>query len=134
MRKRTILPLMFAFAIAAVTSACSASTTTQTSTTAATTAAATTAAQAETTKAETETSTAAAADTQSFSGVLESKKNVSFIVTGNEGVSYGFTFESENQAPEGYDTVNEGDNVIVYYEGELSEVDANLGAVSIEKQ
>ncbi|WP_373759781.1 hypothetical protein [Bacteroides heparinolyticus] len=118
MKKRMILPLMFAFAVMA--SACS-SDTTQT-----TTAAAAVVTEAESTDTQ-------SSDVQSFSGVLEAKKNVSFIVTNTEGVSYSFTFETEDKAPEGYDTVNEGDTVTVEYVGELSEIDPNMGAVSIKK-
>ena len=50
-----------------------------------------------------------------------------FIVTGEDGTCYEFTFDEEK--PEGLDSVNVGDKVTVTYTGTVSEVDPFEGEV-----
>ena len=50
-----------------------------------------------------------------------------FIVTGEDGTCYEFTFDEEK--PEGLDSVNVGDKVTVTYTGTVSEVDPFDGEV-----
>ncbi len=71
-------------------------------------------------------------ETSSVTGVITEIKDFMFVIEDNEGTAYGFTFESE--MPQGLEDVTEGDEVIVTYTGEVSEVDAFTGEViSVEK-
>ena len=61
-----------------------------------------------------------------FSGILEEKKDSMFIIESEDGEAYSIGFE---EAPEGYDELNEGDKVVMEYTGELSVVDAFTGEI-----
>lgn len=49
-----------------------------------------------------------------------------FIIESEDGEAYSIGFE---EAPEGYDELNEGDKVVMEYTGELSVVDAFTGEI-----
>ena len=66
-------------------------------------------------------------ETSTFTGTLDEVKDFMFIVTGEDGTCYGFTFDEEK--PEGLDSVNVGDKVTVTYTGTVSEVDPFEGEV-----
>lgn len=71
-------------------------------------------------------------DASTVTGVITEIKDFMFVIEDNEGMSYGFTFEGD--MPQGLENVTEGDEVIVTYTGEVSEVDAFTGEViSVEK-
>ena len=66
-------------------------------------------------------------ETSTFTGTLDEVKDFMFIVTGEDGTCYEFTFDEEK--PEGLDSVNVGDKVTVTYTGTASEVDPFDGEV-----
>ncbi len=66
-------------------------------------------------------------ETSTFTGTLDEVKDFMFIVTGEDGTCYEFTFDEEK--PEGLDSVNVGDKVTVTYTGTASEVDPFEGEV-----
>ena len=66
-------------------------------------------------------------ETSTFIGTLDEVKDFMFIVTGEDGTCYEFTFDEEK--PEGLDSVNVGDKVTVTYTGTVSEVDPFEGEV-----
>ena len=66
-------------------------------------------------------------ETSTFTGTLDEVKDFMFIVTGEDGTCYEFTFDEEK--PEGLDSVNVGDKVTVTYTGTVSEVDPFDGKV-----
>ena len=66
-------------------------------------------------------------ETSTFTGTLDEVKDFMFIVTGEDGTCYEFTFDEEK--PEGLDSVNVGDKVTVTYTGTVSEVDPFEGEV-----
>ena len=66
-------------------------------------------------------------ETSTFTGTLDEVKDFMFIVTGEDGTCYAFTFDEEK--PEGLDSVNVGDKVTVTYTGTVSEVDPFEGEV-----
>lgn len=66
-------------------------------------------------------------ETSTFTGTLDEVKDFMFIVTGEDGTCYEFTFDEEK--PEGLDSVNVGDKVTVTYTGTVSEVDPFEGKV-----
>lgn len=66
-------------------------------------------------------------ETSTFTGTLDEVKDFMFIVTGEDGTCYEFTFDEEK--PEGLDSVNVGDKVTVTYTGTVSEVDPFDGEV-----
>lgn len=69
--------------------------------------------------------------TSTFSGTLETKKDTMFIIANESGEAYPIGFE---QAPEGYDDLNEGDRVVMKYTGKLSVVDSFTGEIiSLER-
>ena len=84
------------------------------------------------TSAESGTGTSGSEETSSVTGIITEIKDFMFVIEDNEGMSYGFTFEGD--MPQGLEDVTEGDEVIVTYTGEVSEVDAFTGEVlSVEK-
>ena len=71
------------------------------------------------------------ADASVLTGTIDEIKSFMFVVTTEEGDPYAFSFE---EAPEGLDTVQNGDKVKVTYTGEISVVDSFEGEVlSVEK-
>ena len=66
-------------------------------------------------------------ETSTFTGTLDEVKDFMFVVTGEDGTCYEFTFDEEK--PEGLDNVNVGDKVTVTYTGTVSEVDPFEGEV-----
>lgn len=65
-------------------------------------------------------------------GIITEIKDFMFVIEDDAGMAYGFTFEGD--MPKGLENVTEGDEVIVTYTGEVSEVDAFTGEViSVEK-
>ena len=66
-------------------------------------------------------------ETSTFTGTLDEVKDFMFVVTGEDGTCYEFTFDEEK--PEGLDSVNVGDKVTVTYTGTVSEVDPFEGEV-----
>ena len=66
-------------------------------------------------------------ETFTFTGTLDEVKDFMFVVTGEDGTCYEFTFDEEK--PEGLDSVNVGDKVTVTYTGTASEVDPFDGEV-----
>ena len=72
------------------------------------------------------------AEEKELTGTIDEIKDFMFVVTDEAGTAYEFDFETK---PEGLDDVAEGDQVVVTYTGEVSEVDAFTGMVlSVEKQ
>ena len=74
-----------------------------------------------------ETTEGQSEETSTFTGTLDEVKDFMFIVTGEDGTCYEFTFDEEK--PEGLDSVNVGDKVTVTYTGTASEVDPFEGEV-----
>ena len=71
------------------------------------------------------------AEAQELKGKISEIKDFMFTVTTDDGKSYALNFDKK---PEGLDKVKEGDEVIVHYTGELSEVDSFTGEIlSVEK-
>ena len=66
-------------------------------------------------------------ETSTFTGTLDEVKDFMFVVTGEDGTCYEFTFDEEKS--EGLDSVNVGDKVTVTYTGTASEVDPFDGEV-----
>ncbi len=62
-----------------------------------------------------------------LTGTLDEVKSFLFVVTDDQGDSYGFPIEDER--PEGLDERSVGDLVTVTYTGERSVVDAFTGEV-----
>lgn len=70
-------------------------------------------------------------EAQELKGKISEIKDFMFTVTTDDGKSYALNFDKK---PEGLDKVKEGDEVIVHYTGELSEVDSFTGEIlSVEK-
>lgn len=70
-------------------------------------------------------------DEKTVSGTFMDKKDFMFTVEDSNGMFYGFNFEEK---PEGYENLNDGDQVKVTYTGTLSEVDPFDGEIiEIEK-
>ena len=70
-------------------------------------------------------------EAQELKGKVSEIKDFMFTVTTDDGKSYALNFDKK---PEGLDKVKEGDEVIVHYTGELSEVDSFTGEIlSVEK-
>lgn len=78
------------------------------------------------TQTDSQESEASLEETMTISGILEEKKDMLFIITTDEEISYSIGFE---EAPEGYDELKAGDTVVLEYTGELSEVDAFTGKI-----
>ncbi len=75
---------------------------------------------------------AEASEQSTLTGTLDEVKDFMFVVTDSEGTPYAFPFEGEK--PSGLEDLKSGDEVIVTYTGELSEVDNFEGEIiSIEK-
>lgn len=71
------------------------------------------------------------AEGKELTGTIDEIKDFMFVVTDENGTSYGFTFEEK---PEGLENVSNGDTVTVKYTGTVSEVDPFEGEViSVEK-
>lgn len=83
--------------------------------------------QEETTQQEETATEGQSEETSTFTGTLDEVKDFMFIVTGEDGTCYEFTFDEEK--PEGLDSVNVGDKVTVTYTGTVSEVDPFEGEV-----
>ena len=70
-------------------------------------------------------------EAQELKGKVSEIKDFMLTVTTDDGKSYALNFDKK---PEGLDKVKEGDEVIVHYTGELSEVDSFTGEIlSVEK-
>ena len=70
-------------------------------------------------------------EAQELKGKVSEIKDFMFTVTTDDGKSYALNFDKK---PGGLDKVKEGDEVIVHYTGELSEVDSFTGEIlSVEK-
>ena len=70
-------------------------------------------------------------EAQELKGKVSEIKDFMFTVTTDDGKSYALNLDKK---PEGLDKVKEGDEVIVHYTGELSEVDSFTGEIlSVEK-
>jgi len=112
MKRKCLLPIMMAVVIMLAAVGCSSQNNTQ---------------------AEPENTEEAEASEQStLTGTLDEIKDFMFVVTDSEGTSYAFPFEGEK--PSGLEDLESGDEVIVTYTGELSEVDNFEGEIiSIEK-
>ena len=64
-------------------------------------------------------------------GKIDEIKDFMFTVTTDDGKTYALNFDKK---PEGLENVKDGDEVIVHYSGELSEVDSFTGEIlSVEK-
>ena len=75
---------------------------------------------------------AASTEEKTLTGTIEEIKDFMFIVVDESGAEYEFSFDEK---PQGLENVAVGDNVLVTYTGEVSEVDAFNGTVlSVEKQ
>lgn len=67
-----------------------------------------------------------------LTGTIQEIKDFMFVVVDPEDHAYALSFEGEK--PEGLEDVKEGDEVVVTYTGELSEVDHFYGQIlSVEK-
>ena len=74
---------------------------------------------------------AAEAKEEELKGKISDIKDFMFTVTTDDGKSYALNFDKK---PEGLDKLKDGDEVVVHYTGELSEVDPFEGEIlSIEK-
>ena len=74
---------------------------------------------------------AAEAKEEELKGKISDIKDFMFTVTTDDGKSYALNFDKK---PEGLDKLKDGDEVVVHYTGELSEVDPFEGKIlSIEK-
>lgn len=68
---------------------------------------------------------------EELKGKISDIKDFMFTVTTDDGKSYALNFDKK---PEGLDKLKDGDEVVVHYTGELSEVDPFEGEIlSIEK-
>lgn len=65
-------------------------------------------------------------DEKTVSGTFMDKKDFMFTVEDSNGMFYGFNFEKK---PEGYENLNDGDQVKVTYTGTISEVDPFDGEI-----
>lgn len=65
-------------------------------------------------------------EVRTVSGKLDVKKDMMFILDVEDGEAYSIGFET---APEGYEDLEEGDDVVMEYTGELSVVDAFTGEI-----
>ena len=78
-----------------------------------------------------ESTKAAEAKEEELKGKISDIKDFMFTVTTDDGKSYALNFDKK---PEGLDKLKDGDEVVVHYTGELSEVDPFEGEIlSIEK-
>ena len=74
---------------------------------------------------------AAEAKEEELKGKISDIKDFMFTVTTDDGKSYALNFDKK---PEGLDKLKDGDEVVVHYTGELSEVDPFEGDIlSVEK-
>jgi hypothetical protein len=74
---------------------------------------------------------AAEAKEEELKGKISDIKDFMFTVTTDDGKSYALNFDKK---PEGLDKLKDGDEVVVHYTGELSEVDPFEGEIlSVEK-
>ena len=74
---------------------------------------------------------AAEAKEEELKGKISDIKDFMFTVTTDDGKSYALNFDKK---PEGLDKLKDGDEVVVHYTGELSEVDRFEGDIlSVEK-
>lgn len=74
---------------------------------------------------------AAEAKEEELKGKISDIKDFMFTVTTDDGKSYALNFDKK---PEGLDKLKDGDEVVVQYTGELSEVDPFEGEIlSVEK-
>ena len=68
---------------------------------------------------------------EELKGKISDIKDFMFTVTTDDGKSYALNFDKK---PEGLDKLKDGDEVVVHYTGELSEVDPFEGEIlSVEK-
>ena len=68
---------------------------------------------------------------EELKGKISDIKDFMFVVTTDDGKIYALNFDKK---PEGLDKLKDGDEVVVHYTGELSEVDPFEGEIlSIEK-
>lgn len=68
---------------------------------------------------------------EELKGKISDIKDFMFTVTTDDGKSYALNFDKK---PEGLDKLKDGDEVVVHYTGELSEVDPFEGDIlSVEK-
>ena len=71
------------------------------------------------------------APSEELKGKIDEIKDFMFTVTTDDGKTYALNFDKK---PEGLENVKDGDEVIVHYSGELSEVDSFTGEIlSVEK-
>ena len=71
------------------------------------------------------------AEGEELKGKISEIKDFMFTVTTDDGKSYALSFDKK---PEGLSEVQDGDEVVVHYTGELSEVDTFTGEIlSVEK-
>ena len=78
-----------------------------------------------------ESTKAAEAKEEELKGKISDIKDFMFTVTTDDGKSYALNFDKK---PEGLDKLKDGDEVVVHYTGELSEVDPFEGEIlSVEK-
>ena len=71
------------------------------------------------------------AEGEELKGKISEIKDFMFTVTTDDGKSYALSFDKK---PEGLSEVQDGDEVVVHYTGELSEVDTFTGKIlSVEK-
>ena len=71
------------------------------------------------------------AEGEELKGKISEIKDFMFTVTTDDGKSYALSFDKK---PEGLSEVKDGDEVVVHYTGELSEVDTFTGEIlSVEK-
>ena len=66
------------------------------------------------------------------SGTISDIKDFGFVLTTEDEQAYMLTFDPEAGALEGFDTVKDGDKIVVTYTGELSEVDNTATLVKVE--
>ena len=69
---------------------------------------------------------AAEAKEEELKGKISDIKDFMFTVTTDDGKSYALNFDKK---PEGLDKLKDGDEVVVHYTGELSEVDPLEGEI-----
>lgn len=143
MKKRCLLPMMMAAVIMSAVVGCSSKQETETVPSVQEEVQDTMAAEApedSTEAADTEVSGAEASGAEesdvqeqhTLTGTIEEIKDFMFVVVDSEDHAYALSFEGEK--PQGLEDVKEGDEVVVTYTGELSEVDHFYGQIiSVEK-
>lgn len=78
-----------------------------------------------------ESAKAGAEDAKEIKGSILEVKDFMFSIKADDGKEYALNFD---KAPEGLSEVKEGDEVVVKYTGELSEVDSFTGTIlSVKK-